>query len=90
VRAGARLGHQPSVFSGQRSLSGIEILPHEPDMYLNSADVRGSKQVVTDASGDTAYSPFGYGYAQSGSPALSFTGLNQDTATNLYDFMCRE
>jgi len=40
--------------------------------------------------GDTAYSPFGYGYAQSGSAALSFTGENQDTATNLYDFMYRE
>jgi RHS repeat-associated protein len=39
---------------------------------------------------DTAYAPFGYAYAQSGSPALSFTGQKQDTAANLYDFMYRE
>jgi RHS repeat-associated protein len=33
---------------------------------------------------------FGDPYAQSGNPALSFTGQNQDTAANLYDFPYRE
>lgn len=39
---------------------------------------------------DGAYAPFGENYAQTGTADLSFTGMNQDTATNLFDFPARE
>jgi RHS repeat-associated protein len=39
---------------------------------------------------DGAYAPFGEPYAQTGSTDLSFTGMNQDTVSNLYDFPARE
>jgi RHS repeat-associated protein len=40
---------------------------------------------------DGAYGPFGEPYTQSGgSVTLSFTGMNQDTVANLYDFPARE
>ena len=39
---------------------------------------------------DTAYGAFGEPYAQSDQVDLSFTGQNQDTVTNLYDFSARE
>src|SRR5208282_2492135 len=37
-----------------------------------------------------AYGPFGEQYANSGTTDLSFTGMNQDTASNVYDFPARE
>lgn len=62
--------------------------------YYRHADWLSSVRLVSTpsrtVSGDTAYAPFRYPYAQSGSPALSFTGQNQDTGSNLYDFMYRE
>jgi RHS repeat-associated protein len=40
---------------------------------------------------DVAYAPFGESYAGSGTPDLSFTGMNEDTSTTgLYDFLYRE
>lgn len=39
---------------------------------------------------DGAYAPFGEVYAQTGTADLSFTGMNQDTVPNLYDFPARE
>jgi RHS repeat-associated protein len=39
---------------------------------------------------DGAYAPFGEAYAQTGTTDLSFTGMNQDTVANLYDFPARE
>lgn len=39
---------------------------------------------------DGAYAPFGEVYAQTGTTDLSFTGMNQDTVPNLYDFPARE
>ena len=39
---------------------------------------------------DGADAPFGEPYDQSGTTDLSFTGMNQDTASNLYDFPARE
>jgi RHS repeat-associated protein len=39
---------------------------------------------------DGAYGPFGEPYAESGTADLSFTGMNQDTTANLYDFPARE
>jgi RHS repeat-associated protein len=39
---------------------------------------------------DGAYGPFGEPYAQTGTNDPSFTGQNQDTASNVYDFPARE
>jgi RHS repeat-associated protein len=39
---------------------------------------------------DGDYGPFGEVYAQTGVTDVSFTGMNQDTVTNLYDFAARE
>ncbi|MGB8656144.1 MAG: RHS repeat-associated core domain-containing protein, partial [Candidatus Acidiferrales bacterium] len=39
---------------------------------------------------DGAYGPFGELYAQTGTADASFTGMNQDTVANLYDFPARE
>jgi RHS repeat-associated protein len=39
---------------------------------------------------DGAYAPFGENYAQTGTTDLSFTGMNQDTVANLFDFPARE
>lgn len=39
---------------------------------------------------DGAYAPFGEVYAQTGTIDVSFTGMNQDTTSNLYDFPARE
>jgi RHS repeat-associated protein len=39
---------------------------------------------------DGAYAPFGENYAQTGTTDLSFTGMNQDTVPNLFDFPARE
>jgi RHS repeat-associated protein len=39
---------------------------------------------------DGAYAPFGEAYAETGTTDLSFTGMNQDTGANLYDFPARE
>ena len=39
---------------------------------------------------DGAYAPFGENYAETGTTDLSFTGMNQDTVSNLFDFPARE
>jgi len=39
---------------------------------------------------DGAYAPYGDNYAEIGTPDRSFTGQNQDTSPNLYDFLARE
>ena len=39
---------------------------------------------------DGAHAPYGEAYAETGTTDLSFTGVNQDTVTNLYDFPARE
>jgi len=65
---------------------GIVYYRH-PD-YLRSSRFAstGSRTMYFDG----AYAPFGEPYAQTGSTDLSFTGMNQDTVSNLYDFLARE
>ena len=59
-------------------------------------DWLGSSRVSALASGsnrlyyDGAYAPYGEAYAATGTTDLSFTGQNQDTVSNLYDFPARE
>jgi RHS repeat-associated protein len=62
--------------------------------YYRHSDWLGSSRFASTPSRtmyfDGAYAPFGEAYAQTGTSDLSFTGMNQDTVTNLYDFPLRE
>jgi RHS repeat-associated protein len=62
--------------------------------YYRHSDHLGSSRFASTPSrimySDGAYGPFGEPYAQSGTADPSFTGMNQDTVTNLYDFAARE
>ena len=62
--------------------------------YYRHADWLGSSRLATTPTrtvySDTAYGPYGEGYAVSGTADLDFTGQNQDTVSGLYDFMFRE
>jgi hypothetical protein len=66
--------------------SGLDHYRH-PD-WLGSARLTTTPNRTV--SGDVAYAPFGKAYAQSGTADLSFTGMNQDTVSNDYDFPARE
>jgi len=63
-------------------------------IHYRHADNLGSSRFTSTSSRtmyyDGAYAPFGEPYAQTGSTDLSFTGQNQDTVSNLYDFPARE
>lgn len=62
--------------------------------YYRHSDWIGSSRFASTPSRtmyyDGAYGPFGEQYANTGSNDLSFTGMNQDTASNVYDFPARE
>jgi RHS repeat-associated protein len=62
--------------------------------YYRHSDWLGSSRFASTPTrtmySDGAYAPFGEAYAQSGTTDLSFTGMNQDTVPNLYDFAARE
>jgi RHS repeat-associated protein len=61
--------------------------------YYRHSDWLGSSRLTsTQARGlysSSAYAPFGEQYATSGSADASFTGQDQDTVSNLYDFPAR-
>ena len=61
--------------------------------YYRHADWLGSSRLASTPSRtiyfDGAYAPYGEGYVQSGTTDWSFTGQNQDTLPNLYDFQFR-
>jgi RHS repeat-associated protein len=62
--------------------------------YYRHSDWLGSSRFASTPSRamyyDGAYGPFGELYAQTGTTDVSFTGMNQDTVANLYDFPARE
>jgi RHS repeat-associated protein len=62
--------------------------------YYRHSDWVGSSRFASTPTrtmySDGAYGPFGEGYAQTGSSDMTFTGMNQDTVSNLYDFQARE
>jgi len=62
--------------------------------YYRHSDWLGSSRFASTPSRtmyfDGAYGPFGEPYAQAGTNDFSFTGMNQDTVANLYDFAARE
>jgi RHS repeat-associated protein len=62
--------------------------------YYRHSDWIGSSRFASTSTRtmyyDGAYAPFGEAYAQTGTADLSFTGMNQDTVANLFDFPARE
>ena len=62
--------------------------------YYRHSDWLGSSRLSSTTGRsiyfDGAYSPFGEPYAMTGTTDLSFTGMNQDTSSNVYDFPARE
>jgi RHS repeat-associated protein len=62
--------------------------------HYRHPDWLGSVRLTTTPSrtvvGDVAYAPYGEAYAQSGSTDLSFTGMDQGSVYNEYDFPARE
>ena len=65
------------------------------NIYIRHADWLGSSRFASWLSSrtmyyDGAYGPFGEPYAQTGTADVNFTGMNQDTVANLYDFPARE
>ena len=62
--------------------------------YYRHADWLGSSRFASTSSrtmySDTAFGPFGEPYAQAGTTDVNFTGMDQDTVANLYDFPARE
>jgi len=62
--------------------------------YYRHPDWLGSSRLTSDQNrniySDSAYGPFGEVYAQYGSADPSFTGKDQNTSSNLYDFPARE
>ena len=63
-------------------------------VYYRHSDWLGSSRFASTPTRamyyDGAYAPFGEPYAQSGTTDVSFTGMNQDVVSNLYDFPARE
>jgi RHS repeat-associated protein len=62
--------------------------------YYRHSDWLGSSRFASTPARalyfDGAYAPFGENYAQTGTTDLSFTGMNQDSVSNLFDFPARE
>ena len=62
--------------------------------YYRHSDWVGSSRFASTSSRtlyfDGAYAPFGEPYSTTGTTDLSYTGMNQDTVSNLYDFPARE
>ena len=77
-------------------LAGGAVAVYSPGgIYLRHADWLGSSRFASWLSSrtmyyDGAYGPFGEPYAQAGTTDVNFTGINQDTVANLYDFPARE
>lgn len=95
-------GFKMTVFSGQSVLTDRVPLPggsradyDGSAIHIRHGDWLGSSRFTSTLSSrtmysDGAYGPFGEPYAQAGTSDLSFTGMDQDTAANLYDFPARE
>jgi RHS repeat-associated protein len=95
-------GSKLAIMNGQSLLKGFVNLPGGSAAVYNSSglayyrhsDWLGSSRFASTPTRtlyfDGAYAPFGEAYAQTGTLDLSFTGMNQDTVANLYDFPTRE
>ena len=95
-------GFKMMEFNGQSNLVARVPLPagsradYDPSgLHIRHGDWLGSYRFTSTLASrtmysDGAYGPFGEPYAQAGTSDLSFTGMDQDTATNLYDFPARQ
>jgi RHS repeat-associated protein len=92
-----------ALMNGQTLMKGFAPLPgggsavYTPGVspaYYRHSDWLGSSRLATTPSRgvyyDAAYGPFGESYAATGTTDVSFTGQNQDTVSDLNDFMFRE
>jgi RHS repeat-associated protein len=97
----APTGMKMQLVYGQAGVVGLVPLPAgamavwAPNgFHYRHADWLGSSRFASTTSRtmyyDGAYAPFGEPYAQTGTSDLSFTGMNQDTVSALYDFPARE
>jgi RHS repeat-associated protein len=97
----APTGDKIEIMNGQSFTKAFVPLPggavavYTPSLeYYRHPDHLGSSRFASTTSrtmySDVAYAPFGEPYAQTGSTDVSFTGMNQDTVSNLYDFPARE
>jgi RHS repeat-associated protein len=97
-------GAKLALMNGQTLTEAFVPLPAGAAAVYNSSglhhyrfpDWLGTSRVSGLATGssrlyyDGAYAPYGENYAGTGTTDLSFTGQNQDTVPNLYDFLARE
>src|SRR3989449_966058 len=95
-------GNKLALMSGQTLTKAFVPLPGGATAVYNSsglsyyrhADWLGSSRFAsTPARGmyyDGAYAPYGENYAEAGTTDRSFTGQNQDTTSDIYDFLFRE
>jgi RHS repeat-associated protein len=100
----APTGAKLQILQGQQAITDFNRLPGGAvavDLasagglaYYRHSDWLGSSRLASTPSRtiyyDGAYAPFGENYAQTGTTDLSFTGMNQDTVSNLFDFPARE
>ena len=98
----APTGGKLAIMSGQTlqkgfvPLSGGSVAVYNSSglAYYRHSDWLGSSRFASTPARalyfDGAYAPFGENYAQTGTTDLSFTGMNQDTVSNLFDFPARE
>lgn len=95
-------GQKLQLMSGQSVLNtfvplvggAIGVWPPNGTAIHTHFDWLGNARLATTSSqtvaGDVSYAPFGETYDASGTPSLSFTGMDQGTTTNEYDFPARE
>jgi RHS repeat-associated protein len=94
-------GYKMAFMNGQSMQKALVPLPggamaiySGSTLYYRHPDWLGSSRFASTSSRtvyyDGAYAPFGEPYAQIGANDLSYTGMNQDTVANLYDFPARE
>jgi RHS repeat-associated protein len=72
------------------SYSATVTLNSSGNWVMQMATFKAATTSGTSVYADVAYAPYGESYAPSGASDLSFTGQNDDTVSNLYDFLFRE
>ena len=82
--------HEAVTVAGSYNASAHAYGPSGTNWLTQMATFKAATTTGTSVYADVAYAPYGEAYAQSGASDLSFTGQNNDTVSNLYDFLFRE
>lgn len=82
--------HEAVTTAGSYNASAHAYGPTGTNWLMQMATFKAATTSGTTVYADVAYAPYGESYAQSGASDLSFTGQNNDTVSNLYDFLFRE